>query len=64
MEALPGQIESLESELRELHATMADPSFYKQDRTAIAQAKSRLDELEQALLAAFERWEVLEGIGE
>ena len=27
MEALPGQIENLESELRELHATMADPSF-------------------------------------
>ncbi len=64
MEALPGRIESLESELRELHATMADPSFYKRERTAIAQAKSRLDELEQSLAAAFERWEALEGIGE
>ena len=64
MEALPGQIESLESELRELHATMADPTFYKQDRGSIAQAKSRLDELEQALAAAYERWEVLDGGGE
>ena len=27
MEALPGQIENFESELRELHTTMADPSF-------------------------------------
>ena len=61
MEALPEQIENLESELRELHATMADPSFYKQDRVAIAQANSRLGELEQALAAAYERWEVLEG---
>ena len=49
MEALPGQIEKLESELRELHATMADPSFYKRDRAAIAQAKSRVDELESSL---------------
>ena len=41
MESLPGQIENLESELRELHATMADPSFYKRDEVAIAQAKAR-----------------------
>ncbi len=60
MEALPGQIENLESELRELHATMADSAFYKRDRGAIAQAKSRLDELERGLAAAYERWEVLE----
>jgi ABC transport system ATP-binding/permease protein len=64
MEALPGQIESLESELRGLHATMADPSFYKRDRGAISEAKSRVDELEQSLAAAYERWEVLEGAGE
>jgi ABC transport system ATP-binding/permease protein len=61
MEALPGQIENLELELRELHATMADSAFYKRDRGAIAQAKSRLDELERWLAAAYERWEVLEG---
>ena len=60
MESLPGRIESLESELHELHARMADPSFYKQERTAIAQTKSRLEELEEALAAAYERWEILE----
>jgi ABC transport system ATP-binding/permease protein len=64
MEALPGQIESLESELRELHASMTDPSFYKRERAAIAQVKSRLDVLELALAAAYERWEVLEGTTE
>ncbi len=64
MEALPGQIESLESELRALHTTMADPTFYKQERGLIADAKARLVELEQALAAAYERWEVLEGAGE
>ncbi len=60
MESLPGQIESLESELRGLHARMADPSFYKQERAAIAQTKSRLEKLEEALAAAFKRWEILE----
>jgi ABC transport system ATP-binding/permease protein len=60
MEALPGKIESLETELRELHETMADPTFYKRERAAIADAKARLVELEQALAAAYERWEALE----
>jgi ATP-binding cassette subfamily F protein uup len=64
MEALPGQIESIEAELRNLHATMADSSFYKQDRGAIAEAKSRLDELEQALAVTYERWAALEGAAE
>jgi len=60
MEALPEQIENLESLIRALHANMADPSFYKRDRIALAQSKARLDELEQALAAAFRRWEELE----
>ena len=64
MEALPGQIENLESELGMLHATMADVSFYKQAGNAIVQAKSRLTELEQELAAAYKRWEVLEGAAE
>jgi ATP-binding cassette subfamily F protein uup len=61
MESLPGQIEHLESELRKIHMTMADPSFYKRDRAVITQAKSRLDALEEALAAAYERWEFLDG---
>ena len=40
MDALPGRIENLESEIRELHLSAADPSFYKRDRTAIAQTTS------------------------
>jgi ATP-binding cassette subfamily F protein uup len=60
MEVLPGKIESLELELHELHATMADPSFYKQDRAAIAQTKSHLEQLEAALATAYARWEALE----
>ena len=60
MQALPGQIEKIEAEIRDLHATMADPSFYKRDRAEIAKTNARLEELEKALAAAYERWEVLE----
>jgi ABC transport system ATP-binding/permease protein len=61
MDALPGQIEKIEAAICDLHASMADPSFYKRDRVVIAQTNARLEELEQALAAAYKRWEVLEG---
>ena len=60
MDDLPERIENLESEIRELHLSVADPSFYKRDRTAIAQTTARLSELEQALAAAYSRWEALD----
>jgi ABC transport system ATP-binding/permease protein len=59
-DALPGQIEKMEAEICELHATIGDPSFYKRDRAEIAKTNARLEELEKALAAAYERWEVLE----
>jgi ATP-binding cassette subfamily F protein uup len=59
MEELRGQIKSLQSEIRELHAMMANPSFYRRDRIAIAQSNAKLTELELSLAAVYERWEVL-----
>ena len=64
MESLPARIENLESELRDLHETIADPSFYKRDGVAIAQTKAKLAEQEQALAAAYERWQVLEELAD
>lgn len=58
--SLPEQIERFESELRDLHAAMADPAFYKRDGAAIVATKSRLAELERDLATAYERWERLE----
>jgi len=60
LESLPARIEGFESELRDLHAAMADPAFYKRDGGAIAATKTRLGELERNLAAAYERWEALE----
>ena len=60
LEALPARIEAIEKAVSDLHAAMADPAFYRKDRDEIAQASSRLEDLERDLAAAYERWHVLE----
>jgi len=63
LQTLPARIEKLEAALADLHAAMADPSFYKQDAAAIAAANAQLQSLESDLAAAYERWESLEAVG-
>ncbi|MBN1125611.1 MAG: ATP-binding cassette domain-containing protein [Sedimentisphaerales bacterium] len=57
--ALPEQIEAMETELDELHARMAEPTFYRQDGSLIAQTASRAQALESHLADLYERWEEL-----
>jgi ABC transport system ATP-binding/permease protein len=61
LEALPGLIEKLENEIARVEAAMADPAFYKQDKSAIASQSNELDRLRNDLSHAYERWEALEG---
>jgi ABC transport system ATP-binding/permease protein len=60
LDGLPERIEQLDTELEALHSTMADPGFYQQDRALIAQQAGRLEQLEQELEQAYQRWEMLE----
>jgi ABC transport system ATP-binding/permease protein len=60
LEALPDRIAALEADLAGLHATMADPAFYRQEPAAIVQAKNRLQSVEQDIAAAYGQWEELE----
>lgn len=60
LESLPGQIETLEAEQEELQQKIADPAFYRQDRSAIAAVMERMDALKHELAAAYELWESLE----
>jgi ABC transport system ATP-binding/permease protein len=62
LESLPARIESLETEIRELHEAMADPAFYKRDSSAIVVTKTKLAELERDLATTYERWESLEAL--
>ncbi len=64
LEALPGRIEALEATLRDLHATMADPAFYRRDKAEIAEARARLESTEAELTVAYGRWESLEALAE
>jgi ABC transport system ATP-binding/permease protein len=59
-DALPNTIHALEEEQQRLQSAIAGPDFYKQPADAIAQALARADEIQNALLAAMERWDELD----
>ena len=58
--ALPGLIETLETEMAALHAKMAAADYFRQSGDILARDKTRLDDLQTRLDAAFVRWETLE----
>jgi ATP-binding cassette subfamily F protein uup len=60
LDALPGRIEALEAEQRDLTARIAAADFYKATRAAIDAALARVDPLQQELGAAYARWHALE----
>ncbi len=60
LEALPMQIEAMETEQEELHTTMADPAFYRLGGENVTAARERLESLNRDLEAAYGRWETLE----
>jgi ATP-binding cassette subfamily F protein uup len=62
LEALPAQIDALETEQGELGAKLADPVFYQRERSAAALVKARLDELDRRHATALARWEELEAL--
>ena len=64
LDMLPDKIEKLEAEIESLHQQMASPTFYQGDSEAIAATTSRLEDLEQQLETALERWETLEELRE
>ncbi len=59
---IPKKIEKNEIEQKQLHQQMADPGFYKKDKTTIVQVQIQLSNLEDELKNLYQRWEVLEKI--
>jgi len=60
LDALTKTIHTLEQEQNDHHTAMAAPDFFKNGGAEIAQAKSRLETIEQELTALYARWEELE----
>ena len=57
---LPKQIESLETEQAQLHATISEAAFYQQPGEAVTATLARLDKVTKELAACYDRWEALE----
>ncbi|MCL5427302.1 MAG: ATP-binding cassette domain-containing protein [Gammaproteobacteria bacterium] len=62
LDALPAEIERLESEVAALEKEMGDPAFYQQDADAIATKLQALEKVQNALETAMERWMELEAM--
>jgi ABC transport system ATP-binding/permease protein len=60
LEALPGEIEALEAEQKELHARMHAPEYYRQPPEVLRADQARSAEIEARLLEKLERWQALE----
>jgi len=61
LEALPGQIAALEAEQKAISAQLEDGSIFAKDPQEGTRLTERYAQIDEALLLALERWEVLEG---
>jgi ATP-binding cassette subfamily F protein uup len=59
LEGLPSLIESLEKEQQDIREAMADSSLFAKDPAKATALFARDAQIDEALLAALERWEVL-----
>jgi ATP-binding cassette subfamily F protein uup len=64
LEELPGRIEAMEQEQKQIYEKMADESFYRDGGNEVAMARARLTELEQLLETSYSLWEELETVRE
>lgn len=64
LDLLPAEIERLETELEELHEMTSDNNFYQQDQAKVAEMLDKLQQTEQELEAAMDRWVELEAMQE
>jgi ATP-binding cassette subfamily F protein uup len=60
LEALPGQIEQLEAEQRQLTARLSDPASYQKSAAELPGWRARAHEIEVSVASLMERWEALE----
>ena len=62
LDALPAEIETLETELAALEAQSAEASFYTGDQAMVQQVLARLTQLNQLIEQKMERWNELDSM--
>ena len=60
LDQLPKKIDDLETQINDLTEKMAEPEFYQQEPSVIAEVGNQLKEHQASLDACFTRWEELE----
>jgi ABC transport system ATP-binding/permease protein len=60
LDALPAQLEVLETERASLQALIADPGFYSRDHAEVTAKLKQMSDLEARIEVAFARWSDLE----
>lgn len=60
LEALPAKLEEMEADLAAKNAKLTDPAFYREPQDARDRFQRELEQLGEALEAAYARWEDLE----
>ena len=60
LDELPQKIEQLEQAQQAMHDRMAEPDYFKQDKTDLANDQKKLAEIDIELEQAYERWGVLD----
>jgi ABC transport system ATP-binding/permease protein len=61
LDALPAKMQALETEQASLNALLADGAIYSSDPKKAAESQARVAQIDDELLAALERLEVLQG---
>jgi ATP-binding cassette subfamily F protein uup len=61
LQELPGRIAALEAEQKSLSDQLADPASYTSATARISEMQERFAQIDEELLHALERWEVLDG---
>ncbi|MCC2632919.1 MAG: putative transporter, ATP-binding component with duplicated domain [Ramlibacter sp.] len=59
LEALPDRIEALEQEQKSVQDALADGAMYRDDPARASQLAARVEQIEEELMTALERWESL-----
>lgn len=62
LEALPAEIEQLETQLSQLQDVVNSPAFFKQDNDSTASTLAELEQTEAALSQRYARWDELESM--
>jgi ATP-binding cassette subfamily F protein uup len=61
LDRLPARIEALDAESAEIQAALGNPDLYRESPEKVRELNDRMQQLEQELAVAYERWEALEG---